>query len=659
MLPDGAVALNSININNLYYLVGSNVVSANFGKGTSFDNRGVPLDNMYYSEYDSDLLSTLHQALPSGQTNLSGVFQLFPNTNSASSDIHIDGTETSLTMTFLSEGAGYQNAIGYYFFVRNDEDTVVLLQSAPESELYYNPTIIFPNTTNTFLASGSTREIKGNLANGKFRNIHVGFFVVPNGFRRFQGVVADQFEILHTTHSLNPNANHNTVQGIQILMFDYPQGRYILGVEDIKRPAGDNDFNDLLVRIQSDPPIIRASESATVLPLINSHNMLQYTPTGIVVKLDSAIKSIADANDFVDFYRLSEYTDKSVHFSQQDVSVRDYAHSIFSALVFRYQHTVQPLGSHQLLHHHRFYKDDFLYLDNTDYVFQIFDLSDNSTSYVVEIAGSSYTNAEIISALQNILTDYIFSLRPCFIQAETLSIVRPTDNWEITQSTGIHTNTFSTTAWGEPSGHVLALNVEDAQIEASATGDPYVRTFGSSAIQFKIPGSTQNYRLFNDSNMRVVVNASVTGLDTEEQQALKALGRFREACFFDRFVIILDGEILEFDRKLSLLRGHGFQNMYKTSKLEVLHCPLQKEQQYCKICIFPPKCEWKIELLQFKSCEVVNGIRIYIPASEKGVEGLLVNNFHPSNYRIKKLTYVGSIKPKKKITYKKHVTDKW
>ena len=120
-------------------------------------------------------------------------------------------------MTFLDGGAGYKNALGYYLWV-DDNGTKKILENddvtnANGSLGNYNPTIIFPNgslgigggvRSGGKLVPGHRRKLLGNQANGKFNNVNVGFFLVPNGWKgNNTGVGYDNKVILYSDKDFN------------------------------------------------------------------------------------------------------------------------------------------------------------------------------------------------------------------------------------------------------------------------------------------------------------------------------------------------------------------------------------------------------------------------------------------------------------------------
>jgi hypothetical protein len=309
-LPTGSKSISSIDNSNYNYLTGDNsaVVGWNAAR-SSFVGKGKPSANLDTEPITLEDIELINSKLPEG--NKDYVFAnngVFAGENVVSdlrfTDPPNDQNEHTVQVTFIDEGAGYKNSLGYFFYVEI-EGTIHLLDNADDntdnSAGYYRPTVIFPNASSIaggFLRSdgvllpGHRRTLKGNLANGKFQNVNIGFFLVPNGWDNRDvstsiGVRYDNKAILHTTSKMNPNyvpgaigaANH----GYQSVLFNRNSGEsYVVGFEDIQRPSGDGDFNDLIFRITTDP-VVNLANTATVGTTSPVSECLQKTKQGLVL----------------------------------------------------------------------------------------------------------------------------------------------------------------------------------------------------------------------------------------------------------------------------------------------------------------------------------------------------------------------------------------
>jgi methionine-rich copper-binding protein CopC len=331
----GSVNLIDIDINSFNYLI--NETDVTFWNKNKFDNYGKPNHNITDVSISNDTLTSLSLTLPEKIDANTTLFGDHPSLLNGISDLIIGDQETDISLTFIKEGAGYKNSIGYYFYILKTEtgqlqDTLKLSLDVIESDyigwdieitggsgntlkdviidydnttktfttfynlltvtditssykltkpqlitndvnsngFYYKPTIIFPNTSMVnsggSLTTGKTRLLKGNLPNGKFKNIRVGFFLIPNGWKnKTNGVVYDSKIIKHSTPQFNSifdktlPSNHDTQIGIQTALFMDNQNidDFYICFEDISRIKTncDNDFNDLIIKLHTTPSL--------------------------------------------------------------------------------------------------------------------------------------------------------------------------------------------------------------------------------------------------------------------------------------------------------------------------------------------------------------------------------------------------------------------
>lgn len=145
-------------------------------------------------------------------------------------------------VTFVHEGAGYRNVLGFYKYNTNNPPASVSNIDTVR--------IIFPNVS--FSGSG------GGLASGN--RVHLGTFppgteiawmIIADGF--VNGTITNGKGQYYSDKHLNPEANASKKQHT-IFCNDIGRGKFLLGFEDIKRDAGsDNDFNDAIFYVTADP----------------------------------------------------------------------------------------------------------------------------------------------------------------------------------------------------------------------------------------------------------------------------------------------------------------------------------------------------------------------------------------------------------------------
>ena len=316
-LPSGATSISSINTTNYTYLTNTGQVKTSWSSAKSdFVGKGKPLYNLERDQIKLEDIELINVNLPESQKNFVFTNNSIFEQENVTSDLMFTSTpsqEYSVQVTFIDEGAGYKNSLGYYFYVLDGSGNPVILDNHPSTNGngslgHYQPTIIFPNASSIagghlrsdgVLLPGHKRTLKGNLPNGKFKNVNVGFFLVPNGYDNrlvtsssSVGVRYDNKPILHTQSSLNPNHVENAVgvdnNGYQSVLFKYNNGdNYVIGFEDIQRPSGDGDFNDLIIRVTTNPAINLADTVLITPPTIDS-SILQKTKLGLLFIADEA-----------------------------------------------------------------------------------------------------------------------------------------------------------------------------------------------------------------------------------------------------------------------------------------------------------------------------------------------------------------------------------
>ena len=245
-------------------------------------------DTMYNIEVDTDFVQTVVSSLPERVVNQEFISSNYDPTLS----INQDGVDASVT--FISEGAGYKNSVGYYTFndgafdglTKADVDTngnggisIVELDNLEGVDVGW----LFPNSSalnsGGILKVGDTVDITGLNANQ-----NLGFFLLPNAWN---GNTVDGIgtrEAYFTNDFLNPESWAGTASdGSSVApafwvgpgswgdlsMTGYnPDGSFshttllasptngeevILSFEDLKY-GGDKDYNDAVFMITATPP---------------------------------------------------------------------------------------------------------------------------------------------------------------------------------------------------------------------------------------------------------------------------------------------------------------------------------------------------------------------------------------------------------------------
>ena len=202
---------------------------------TTYNNNGKP-DGM---EDDVEICSTLlpniyANVLPERQNAMTAHPEYFTN---PIKNIVIQ-EDTELYLTFIDEGAGYKNVLGYYTYEEGNQ---------PANADSVDKIVIFPNASaersGGELVRGNTMRLLGNFEAGTV----VSFFLIANGWRN--GSITDGYYTQHTDINYNLSGRQQS-----ILFYDATCSSVVIAFEDINVPNGDNDFNDAIFQISATNP---------------------------------------------------------------------------------------------------------------------------------------------------------------------------------------------------------------------------------------------------------------------------------------------------------------------------------------------------------------------------------------------------------------------
>lgn len=156
-------------------------------------------------------------------------------------------------VTFVHEGAGWLNTLGYYSYPTD---------AAPASvEDIDNKTVIFPNVS--FAGSGGGL-VSGNKVQLLYLNPEtneftttfpsgttISWFLVARGWEN--GTVTDGIYTHYSTTEFNNEPDDN-LKKHNVLLFDEDRDLLVLGFEDVRRDASsDQDFNDAIFYATANP----------------------------------------------------------------------------------------------------------------------------------------------------------------------------------------------------------------------------------------------------------------------------------------------------------------------------------------------------------------------------------------------------------------------
>lgn len=229
-----------------------------------YDSLGVPL----YLESPGDVVTQATHDLVNNSLPESYPVPIYnPQYISAGYDTDIELLEVAdVWVTFVKEGAGYKNVLGFYTYDINNPYT-----SAPQPE---DITIIFPNASEGGYGGGLSAGNKVKI--GTFpAGTGIGWVLLANGWNG-SAVTGGAWQ-LFSNPDFNPEADPE-LRHHNVLLSDPENERVLLSFEDIRRDyqSCDNDFNDVVFYVTSNP--------YTAMKLVN------------VADVDSA-NDVSSAND--------------------------------------------------------------------------------------------------------------------------------------------------------------------------------------------------------------------------------------------------------------------------------------------------------------------------------------------------------------------------
>lgn len=240
-LPDQPASVNFTKGNGDYIFVAKGrggfhilkkMPKAPYSTVTTYNEMGVP-ENMENIEVCANLLPTIfEEALPE-RNNVMRSNPEFFEVEARNIDIVESG---EVSVTFLHEGAGYKNILGYYSYPTNDPPA-----SLDEVEKF----VIFPNASaqgsGGGLIRGNSVELLGTFEAGT----SIGFFLIANGWK---GKITDGYYTQYTDIPFNQSGRQQS-----LIFHEQSCDAIVIAFEDITVPNGDNDFNDAIFQIHANP----------------------------------------------------------------------------------------------------------------------------------------------------------------------------------------------------------------------------------------------------------------------------------------------------------------------------------------------------------------------------------------------------------------------
>ena len=199
---------------------------------------------------DADFLNDINASLP----EMAPVPNYNPQYLAEGNQINTRlGTAADIWVTFVHEGAGYKNVLGFYSYP---------VDSPPQSIADIDSiTIVFPNVS--YRGSGGDLSSGDKVYLGFFpANTEIGWVLLADGWRYG---VTDGVRRLFSEPDFNPE-NDPVKRQHNVLLYDAARDLTILGFEDLNREQNsDDDFNDALFYVTSNPRTAIVNDSVTTI----------------------------------------------------------------------------------------------------------------------------------------------------------------------------------------------------------------------------------------------------------------------------------------------------------------------------------------------------------------------------------------------------------
>ncbi|TKK66691.1 LruC domain-containing protein [Ilyomonas limi] len=235
------------------------LTASNITAGRSITGRGATSTKYDYIPYDvngrptnlvspsdiisSTLLSYINTSLPEAKP----VPTYHPDYLNAGAvnDINIV-KKADVWVTFVSEGAGYYNTLGYYTYPTNDPPAT----QADIDSIH----IILPNAS--LSGSGGAMRSGDKVYLGRFNpGISVGFVLLQDAWNANNRKINTNAVKFFTHDNLNTTETNSSMTRHAVLLYDDVNKLFLTGFEDQTRTGdgSDNDFNDLIFYTTSNP----------------------------------------------------------------------------------------------------------------------------------------------------------------------------------------------------------------------------------------------------------------------------------------------------------------------------------------------------------------------------------------------------------------------
>ena len=213
---------------------GSRIASVppGFSSLSDFNSNGVPSNLLPRDRIAKGIFERINSNLPERKDLRITNDDLLTGEYSRQLSVNEDA---EVWVTFVHNGAGWRNVLGYYFYEEGQAPKTV--------QDIKDRIIIYPNISG--LVSGDKVKLKGNLPNGGFKKgTTIGWFIISDGWRN--GAVTAGRAQLYSDKSLNTFISNASLREHMVFLYDQIERVMLIGWEDTPRLSGDHDFNDVV-----------------------------------------------------------------------------------------------------------------------------------------------------------------------------------------------------------------------------------------------------------------------------------------------------------------------------------------------------------------------------------------------------------------------------
>lgn len=367
--------INKIQFDKVYYLTDENVAKQLPTNTDINTETGRPLNNIYNNnKIDTFFFEVIYEMLFESKNVHDNFIYTYPELleETYERDIKIEEA-TTIEVSFLMAGASMQNMIGYYMYILDNGEIKILDNDGVVDDYYYKPTIIFPHAIKKtdHLNLGDTRKLKGNMPNGDFANVYIGFFLVSNGWYSYynNGFVPDE-HVLYTTVKFNQlyeTEEYEMVKGKIYsinLKSDIVDDKFMIVVsfEDLFHKGvigNDLDYNDCTLGLTIENSKVKNIDTMSTLVTNKKRtkeltdNIIGINDIGEYVSFDKELYTLNSDITYI-FERHYEFTSETE---------RDEMFECLDDLFMNYVISRQKIGNNKILMVYIFRGGDIVYND--------------------------------------------------------------------------------------------------------------------------------------------------------------------------------------------------------------------------------------------------------------------------------------------------------